>query len=263
MPLKSKNIEDMKTLFLVIVAALSFASLSAQDKNGSTGKPLIDNTLPGMDKCILQAQGNVLLFIQNLDSNSEEQNVNHIIIDFQQYIDSLPANKSRADVLLVKHFAPLRMFFLTTTNKTTVATSFLAPGPPFRFCLYNDTASALFLGAVKNGEIYNLAKMTEGRILKAALMNCLLPSLKALDEFKNNEVKYVGLSIYYGAKDSRDGAPTSPVTPFCLTLVASLADIQQYNAGIITAKGLLANATLYLSGVDDAAGLRRISVNFD
>jgi hypothetical protein len=165
--------------------------------------------------------------------------------------------------MLAKHYAALRMFFLTTTNKTTVATSFIADGAPFRFCSYNDTATALYVGAIKDGELYDLGKMTEIAIVKSALTNCLLPAMKALDEFRNNEVQYVGLSIYYGCRDARDGAPVNGVTPFCLTLTARLSDIQQYNSGIVTAKGLLEQASLYLSSTGDYGSLRKIRVDMD
>jgi hypothetical protein len=40
------------------------------------------------------------------------------------------------------------------------------------------------------------------------------------------------------------------MVPYCLTLVARLSDIQQYAAGLITDKGLLANAEVSLVGGD-------------
>ncbi len=253
----------MKMFLIIMAAVFASVSLSAQGKKAGIAKAPVSSTLPDLSMCILQGQEHVSLFVRNLDSNAKEKDVNSIIVDFQKYIDSLPPNRSQADALLAKHFAALRMFFLTTTNKTTVATSFLSEGPPFRFCTYSDTASVLYLGAVKDGELYNLSKMTEEKVVNSVLMNCLLPSVKALDEFRNNEVKYVALSTYYGCRDIREGAPASPVAPFCLTIVASLADIQQYNSGSFTAKGLLEHATLYLSGAGDYLNLRKIQADLE
>ena len=141
----------------------------------------------------------------------------------------------------------MRHFFLTTSNRTSVAAEFLYRVAPFNFCRYKDTALALNIWAVKDGEPYNLSKMTDKRIARLALTNCLLPSLAALDEFKDNDIKYIALSVYYGAKDSREGAPHSNTAPYCLTLVARLSDIQQYTDGLITDKGLLAVADIYLA----------------
>ena len=113
--------------------------------------------------------------------------------------------------------------------------------------MYNDTALTLYIWAVKDGEQYNLNKTTEKRIAQLAMTNCLLPSLAALDEFKGTDIKYVALSVYYGCKDTREGAPKVAAVPYCLTLVARLSDVQQYAAGLITDKGLLANAETFLS----------------
>jgi hypothetical protein len=253
----------MKIIYLIAAAVLAHMSLNAQNKSSGDPKTSTVSMLPDLEKCILKGQEKVLLFVKNLDSNAEEKDVNSIVVVFQKYIDSLPADRSKADAMLAKHYAALRMFFLTTTNKTTVATSFIADGAPFRFCSYNDTATALYVGAIKDGELYDLGKMTEIAIVKSALTNCLLPAMKALDEFRNNEVQYVGLSIYYGCRDARDGAPVNGVTPFCLTLTARLSDIQQYNSGIVTAKGLLEQASLYLSSTGDYGSLRKIRVDMD
>ena len=105
--------------------------------------------------------------------------------------------------------------------------------------------------------------MTENRVIKVAFTNCLLPALKALDEFKANEIKYVGLSIYYGCKDTREGAANLPVVPYCLTFVARMEDIQQYGAGLITIKGLLANAEVYINTGDSQNDFRRIQINME
>ncbi len=249
----------MKTLIVTAVLALLTLSPYAQEKKTSPVKSTINSTLPLLESSVLQAQASVDLFVQNLDSNAKENNVNAIILDIQAYIDSIKADKSRSDVLLLKNYAALRLFFLTPTNKTTVATAFLYPTQPYRFCIYDDSL-ALYVGAVKNGVIYNLSKMTEKQAAKLALLNCLLPSLNALSDFKVTEIKYVGLSVYYGCRDTREGAPEGPLTPFCLTLVARLADIQQYAAGLITPRGLLANSDLFLSDAEDFKTLNRINL---
>jgi hypothetical protein len=253
----------MKMLFFFVMTLLVGSPLYAVNRDSTDTKVGAGDALPDLTTCILQGQKNVSLFVENLDSNARQKDVNSIIVAFQQYIDSLPANRSGADALLAKHYAALRMFFLTTTNKTAVATSFLAVGNPFSFCTYNDTASALYLGALKDGELYNAGKMTEQRIVRQALTNCLLPSLKALGELKNNEATYIGLSIYYGCEDVREGAPATAVTPFCLTFVARLYDIEQYNMGNVTAKGLLEQGTLYLSGAGDYLSLRTIQADME
>lgn len=253
----------MKKLVFIAAAFLACLSAGAQEKKGMAVKDARKSDLPDIKKCIRTGQSNLALYTHNFANHDDEQDVNSIILDIERYLDSLPKNKTYSDQLLIKNFMPLRHFFLTTTNKTTVATSFLFSLAPYQFCLYNDTATALYIWAIRNGDTYNLAKMTEKRIAKAALENCLLPSLKALDEIKEADVKYVGVSIYYGCKDTRDGAPAGPVTAYCMTLVARLADIQQYATGLITAKGLMANAELYLSDGDEPEALRRITVNVE
>ena len=253
----------MKNLVFIVAACFACFIAGAQEKKGVGVKEARKGDLPDIKKCIRTGQSNLGLYSHNYADHADEQDVNSIILDIERYLDSLPKNKTYSDQLLMKNFMPLRHFYLTTTNKTTVATSFLFSLAPYQFCLYNDTATALYIWAIRNGDTYNLAKMTEKRIAKAALENCLLPSLKALDELKESEVKYVGLSIYYGCKDSRAGAPAAPVTPYCMTLVARLADIQQYATGLITAKGLMANAELYLSDGDEPDALRRIVVNVE
>jgi len=219
--------------------------------------------LPDFIKCMIDVQGHVPLYIQNINNNALEHDVNSIILDIEKYIDSMPKTRSYSDVLLMKEFNPLRHFFLTTTNKTAVATSFLYADKPYQFCLYNDTAKALYTYAVNDGETYNLNKMTEKKAVKSALENCLLPSLKAFDEFKDNEIKYAGLSVYYGCKDTREGAPKEPLAPYCLTLIARLTDVQQYAAGLITDKGLMANAEVYICGPDDSSMVRKIQINLE
>ncbi len=234
----------MKKFIVFITCALLSAGGYAQEANrpkpgGSVGD---GGSLPNLQTCVHIAQQNLLLFTEG-----QPNDVNSIIKDIEQYIDSMPKNKTTADQLLAKHFAPMRHFFLTTSNRTSVAAEFLYRVAPFNFCRYKDTALALNIWAVKDGEPYNLSKMTDKRIARLALTNCLLPSLAALDEFKDNDIKYIALSVYYGAKDSREGAPHSNTAPYCLTLVARLSDIQQYTDGLITDKGLLAVADIYLA----------------
>ena len=248
----------MKIFLSVMLAMWVFTVVNAQDR-----KVLPKNDLPEIKKSIRTAVENLPLYIQNLNDHSKEHDVNTIILDIERYIDSMSKTKKYSDVLLMKHFDALRHFFLTTTNKTTIASSFLYTDAPYQFCMYNDTALALHIWALKDGEAYNLSKMTEKRVIKVAFENCLLPSLKALDEFKSGEIKYVAFSIYYGCKDTREGAPALAVIPYCLTFVARLADIQQFEGGLITAKGLLANAELYISLDDPAGEFRKIQVDAD
>jgi len=251
----------MKQFLLVVSGMLLLVQLYAQDKKTTAKKEPPRNDLANMKTCIQNSQAGVALYTRNLKDNSLEHDVNSIILDIEKYIDSMHRTRLYSDQLLVKEFAPLRHFFLITTNKTSVATSFLYPDKPYCFCLYNDTATALYISAIKDGSRYDLGKTTEKRIAKKAFDNCLLPSLKALDEFKDSTIKYIGLSIYYGCKDTREGAPNTPATPYCLTLVARLTDIQQYSAGLITTKGLLTNAEIYISDEESESELRRIQID--
>lgn len=249
----------MHKLFFIVLCLLVATAGTGQTKKLSQPKE-IDNALPELSRSIVTAQENMQLFTDNLESKSKEHDVNSIILDIEKYIDSLHGAKSRQDILLNRYFAPLRLYFLTVTNKTTVASFFLYPDVPYTFCRYNDSALALHISALKNGNTYNLGKMTEKRIAATALETCLLPALKAFDEFKEGDLKYIALSIYYGCKDSREGAATDPITPYCMTLVARLTDIQQYNAGLITTKGLAAVSEIYLSDADEPHQLRKTKI---
>lgn len=253
----------MRKLVFLFLSICITCHLNAQEKKTSVAKEPLKNDLPSIRKCILAGQENVSLYTQNLKDHSQEHDVNSIILDIEKYIDSMHKVRTYSDQVLMKQFNPLRHFFLTTTNKTTVATMFLYSAAPYQFCLYNDTAQALYICAVKDGSAYNLGKTTEKRITRMAFENCLLPSLKALDEFKDNEIKYIGISVYYGCKDTRDGAPAGVAVPYCLTFVGRLTDIQQYAAGLITIKGLLAGSELYLSDAEPGTELHRIQLNIE
>ncbi len=246
----------MRKLIVFATCILLCTAVQAQDKGNRPkvgGKPADAAPLPNLQTCVHTAQANLLLFTQ-----AQPNDVNSIIKEIEVYIDSMPKNKSVADQQLAKHFTPLRHFFLTTANRTSVATQFFYTVAPYNFCMYNDTALALNIWAVKNGDPYNLSKMTDKRIARLALTNCLLPSLAALDEFKNGDIKYVALSVYFGAKDTREGAPHMATVPYCLTLIARLSDIMQYADGLITDKGLLAVAEVYLA---DEEGEKRLNLD--
>lgn len=253
----------MKKMLLLLATLCFLQKANGQDKKAVFVRAPERPVLTDIKKSITAVQGNVSLFTKNAGNHSQEHDVNSIILDIEKYIDSMPKSRTYSDQLLMKYFNPMRHFYLTTTNKTTVATSFLYSGAPYQFCSYNDTAYVLHMFAIRDGNSYNLSKMTDKKVVRNTLENCLLPSLKALDEFKEGEVKYIALSIYYGCKDGREGAPAGVVVPYCVTLVARLADLQQYATGIITAKGLLANSELYLSDEEDAGNLKRTQVTVE
>jgi hypothetical protein len=248
----------MKPFFLLI-CLFTVTRLPAQEKKPAAKKEVVANDLPDIKKMIAYVQENAALYVQNAKDHSKEVDVNSIILDIEKYIDSTHKVRTYSDQLLIKYFNPLRHFFLTTTNKTTVATMFLYPSTPYHFCTYGDTAVVLYVAAVKDGNTYNLNKMTENTAAKATLKNCLLPALKAMDEFTGTEPKYIAISDYYGTRDIREGGKNT-LEANCLTLVARATELQQYAAGLITEKGLLANAELYL-GSDDLPGeLHRIHI---
>lgn len=219
--------------------------------------------LQDIRKAIIATQENTNLYKQNLASNSEEHDVNSIVKDIEQHLNTPAKTKSSEDPLLNRSFNAIRYFFLTTTNKTAVASSFLYPENPYHFCLYNDTAVVLYFAALKDGGTYNLDKMTERKAMRSVLENCLLPALKATDSLVERDCKYVALSVYYGCKDTRQGAPKDPLTPYCLTLVARLDELQQYEAGVLTEKGLLTNSVLYLSDAEGSKELNKVTINLD
>lgn len=247
-------------ILLLLISSCLVIQLGAQEKKTVTAKAPNKSDLPDLKKSIRGVQDNVSLYTKNAGNHSQEHDVNSIILDIEKYIDSMPRTRTYGDQLLMKQFNPLRHFFLTTTNKTTIATSFLYTGSPYQFCLYNDSAVALYVYAVRDGYTYNLGKMTEKKVMRSSFDNCLLPSLKAMDEFKDNDIKYIAVSIYYGCKDTREGAPATTVVPYCLTLVARTSDLQQYAEGMITTKGLLASSEIFLSDEEDAGELKRITI---
>jgi|GEM_PF-5340154 len=245
----------MKNL-LTIAAIIAGISVQAQVR---TPPPRLD--LPPLSRYILATQENMGLYVQNLADKSQEHDVNSIILDIEKYLNEPQHPKAPSDQYLNKEFNPLRHFFLTTTNKTTVATTFIYPVNPYQFCAYNDTAVALYMFAEKDGNTYSLDKITEKKAIRNVLEQCILPSLKAIDEFKDGQVKYVALSVYYGCKDTRQGAPKDPVTPYCLTLVTRLDELQQYEAGLITLKGLVAYSELYYADPDNSKTLNKIQIS--
>lgn len=254
----------MKKLIIIALAFIYHLPVDAQSQKTNKTTTTTANAnvaLPDLYDWILDVQSNAGLFLANMDNNSKQRDVNNIIKDMQRYMDSTGAPKTRADVLLHKNYTPLRSYFLTTTNKTAVATNFLYADAPYSYATYKNELS-LYIGAIKCGELYNLGRKTERTVIKTALNNCLLPSLKAMEEFKDTDVKHIGLSVYYGARDSREGASMS-IMPYCLTLVAPLEDIQQYAVGNMTAKGLLEKGELYLSNGENYNMLTRIYIQVD
>jgi hypothetical protein len=219
--------------------------------------------LPDITRAIPAVQDSVGLYSLNLNNHSEEHDVNFVIKDIEDYLNSGKKERTQSDQLLTRYFNPIRHFFLTTTNKTSVATSFLYSATPYQFCAYNDTALTLYLYALKAGVTYNLDKMTEKRVMRSVIEQCMLPALKAVDEFTDSELKYIALSAYYGCKDTREGATKDHISAYCLTFVARLADLKQYAAGLITAKGLLTNADLYLSDETDTHVLNRVRISME
>ena len=251
----------MKHLLLILIVLIRVVGSTAQESRNHA--VAITRQLPSISKYILATQDNVGIYKQNLNNHLQEHDVNSIIKDIETYLNAMPKNRSESDVLLSRQFNPLRHFFLTTTNKTSVATEFLYSVNPYQFCNYNDTAIALYIFALSDDITYNLEKLTEKKVMRKVLDECLLPSLKALDEFKDNEIKYIGLSVYFGSKDTREGSPKDHIVSGCLTLVARLNDIQQFSSGLITEKGLLANSELYYSDGTESQVLNRIVINIE
>ncbi len=252
----------MKQILLIFAVLVQVIGAKAQESRGHI-TAIARHELPSISKYILATQDNLGIYKQNLSNHSQEHDVNSIIKDIETYLNAMPKNRSESDNLLSRHFNPLRHFFLTTTNKTSVATEFLYSVNPYQFCNYNDTAIALYIFALNDDITYSLEKLTEKKVMRKVLDECLLPSLKALDEFKDNEIKYMGLSVYFGSKDTREGSPKDHIVSGCLTLVARLNDIQQFSSGLITEKGLLANSELYYSDGTESQVLNRIVINVD
>lgn len=247
----------MKKVSMLLAFVICSLALVAQEKKAS-----VKNDLPDIMKSIRMVTDDLPLFKQNFADHSKETDVNSIINDIEKYLDSSAKAKKYADQLLIRNFNPLRHYYLTTTNKTSLATSFLFSSAPYRFCNYSDSGIVLHIFALKTGETYNLAKVTERKALRLAAENCLLPALKATDEFKQGDIRYIALSIYYGCKDTRDGAPAVPVVPYCLTMISSITDLQQFATGMITPKGLLASSELYLTSEEEPEP-RNIRISID
>lgn len=259
----------MKKLIVIALALINCLPVDAQTKKVGRAKPVsvkpaaeipVNATLPAMQDVILQTQANVGLFTANYSNNSQERDVNTIIKDIQRHLDSAGGPRSRADVLLTKNYTPLRSFYLTTTNKTTVATAFLFAEKPYSYAMHND-ALALHVGAVKSGEIYDLGMKTEKGVIRTALLNCLLPSLRAFSEFRDTDIKFVGLSVYYGCSDSREEGKS--IAPYTLTLVASLADVIEYASDNMTARDLLAKGELYQANATNHNLLNRVYIDIN
>lgn len=252
----------MQKVLLVLVSILLSAITNAQDK-----RVLATRDLPKLDslrKCIREVQQNVPLYISNSKDHALEIDVMTIINSTQRYLDTTAKSRESSDVLLRKHYMPLRNFFLTASNKTTISTSFLAQGSPFRFCLYNDTAVALYIAALKDGDTYSEKNMTEKKIASVVFEDCVLPPLKALQEFKDAELKYFAMSVYYGCKDFKITEPGTPsIKPYCLTFVARFADVGRYNDGYITAEELLEGAEVYISNDNSMSDFRKIQLKLE
>ena len=259
----------MKKLIVIIFALIGYLPLKAQTNRATAKKPAsakpaaeapANATLPAMQDVIIKTQGNATLFTANFGNNTHERDVNTIIKSVQQYIETNPAAKTRADVLLTKNYTPLRSFYLTTTNKTTVAASFLYADAPYSYAMHNG-ALALHIGAVKAGEMYDLGRKTEKGVITTALTTCLFPSLKAFSEFRDTDIRYVGLSVYYGTTDSREEG--KPLVPHTLTFIAALEDVIKYSAGDINDKELLAAGELYHADPESVAALNKVYLDLN
>jgi hypothetical protein len=254
----------MKRFTLALLCLCLSLSVFSQEKKSSTKTEAVKNNLASIRKCIQTEQGNLGLFVQNLKDHSKETDVLFIVNTAEQYLDSTAKSREYNDVLLRKHFVGMRNFFLTVSNKTTIATSFLYPDAPYHFCMYNDTALGLYISAMKDGDVYSAKDMSEKKIASKVFEDCVLPALKALNEFKDNELKYFGLSVYYGCKDIKQIAPdASGVKPYCLTFVARFPDVKKYIEGYMTADDMVDNAEVYISNDDSINDLRRIRVNIE
>ena len=254
----------MKKLILLLFTSCLIAHLHAQEKKAPSKIEPPKNNLAGMRKCIQAEQGSVELYVQNLKDHSKENDVLFIINTAEHYLDSTAKSREYADILLRKHFVGLRNFFLTVTNKTTISTSFLYNDVPYHFCMYNDTALGLYISAMKDGDTYSAKDMTEKKIASKVFEDCVLPALKALNEFQDNELKYFGLSVYYGCKDTKQTTPNAPaVKPYCLTFIARFPDVKKYIEGYMTADDLVDNAEVYISNDDSINDFRRIRVNIE
>lgn len=248
---------------MVLFGVLFFTSGYAQEKKAAA-KTDTKSNLADIRTHIRTTQNNAALYTKNLKDHSEEIDVLTIINVAEKYLDSTARSKEQADALLRKHFMGLRNFFLTVNNKTSVSASFLYTDAPYHFCTYNDTATALYIAALKDGDTYSAREMTEKKIASAVFQDCVLPSLRSLNEFKDNDLKYFGISIYYGCKDNRETAPGAPpIRAYCLSFVARFADIRNYTDGRITAEDLTDRAEIYIANEELPNDFRRIKVVID
>ncbi len=199
----------MKNLFWALITICISAPAWAQEKKETKAEPP-KTPLADIRTYMRTVQQNVTLYLQNYKDHSKETDVLFIINATSKYIDSMQRSKEPADVLLRKHYPAMRNFFLTASNKTSISTSFLYADEPFHFCTYNDSATALYIAALKGGIPYSAKDKTEKQVASTAFEDCILPSMKALGEFKEDAPKYFGLSVYYGCKDNKETTPTHP-----------------------------------------------------
>jgi len=253
----------MKKLIWIVIAICCTVPVSAQEKKDARTEPT-KMTLTDIRTYMRAVQQNVTLYIQNYKDHSRENDVLYIINTTSKYIDSMQRSKETGDVLLRKHYPAIRNFFLKVTNKTSVSASFLYADEPFHFCTYSDSTTALYIAALKGGITYSAKDMTEKKMASTAFEDCILPSLKALGEFKEDAPRYFGFSIYYGSKDNKETTTgQQAIRAWCLTFVARFEDIRKYLDGYLTADDLVENAEVYLSGEEAPEDFRRIKITIE
>ena len=96
----------MKNLMVLAIFLFVYAVAHAQDKSNLSKQTGKAEALPNLQTCLHTAQHNLRLFTE-----SQPNDVNSIVKEIELYIDSMPKNKTTADLLLSKNFAIFRSVF--------------------------------------------------------------------------------------------------------------------------------------------------------
>jgi hypothetical protein len=131
---------------------------------------------------------------------------------------------------------------------------------PVQFGLYGDTALSLIISGIFIDKIYNTLKLTSKQRASKILTTYILSSLKYfVTTFKENDIKYFGMTCFYGSKDFSDESSFGTKGEF-IGFIAPGSIIKKYVSGDLTEDELVNASDIYISDRDMITDIKKIKI---